>query len=782
MRTTISGARDPIVPPCTVPGLASCVEERRLTLDGVSLHLSCLDVEALRAVEWAITGRRSVMLVPADPLAPLSALIPAAVHVASFMEGFRSLGLALGSSRRVAVVSGDYQIRGLYRSLGITSGRGMGSALLRDVVPAATLGRGGVVRVLGGEGRDGHWSTVFVPTVDDVLTMKDVDLVVVELPASGEDRIPALSIPVVVVARDVSARSVAQLAQTMPVLAWSGNDVAGCRPGDLTPRLERLADGGTCDVVMVEDVSICENAGLFWDDVGALVAAGRSALVRDLALQAFGLFHDLLGLALPLVAYDSLSPTPARVRVRALGHAARVTTGEVKDLYLPMVEAELQGLLDSIGAAPAKSSALRRVVARDLDDGLDTLIVARTAALARAYKTVLGETGLGQVRITSLGALRGESPADVAILTGMAPGWARWVYRCGIATTVQVLAYDPAGGASFSEAAIVRKVIDTQVSALEGLSATGIRAHAVFRLTGSPDVVWSEHTAGVARTVVREVDVPPAADAPPGLWDGAWPRPDDSATRGGASPDSSDGFQAVAAVRAYFSDGTVALLDISGAVTRWRPHAAEPDAGARVADLHVGDELVFLDGDAHKDLVSKVLEVVGDVPRLMLPAALVGRWRTALLRARASFGTYEELADAMRRSGFALTPDAIRMWVAGVAIGPRDQEDVRRLGEVLGDDFLVDRYIDIHQAIRTLRRTSARLHQRLAEMAFHVGPAVRAGRMADDELIDERSGLTAADFQDAVDVVTVLRLESAGTVPRMITGRRLPVDDQEVRP
>src|SRR5215469_2437242 len=60
MRTTIPGSRDPIFPPCTHPGLSSCLEERRLTLDGVPLHLPCLDVEALRAVEWAITGRQSV--------------------------------------------------------------------------------------------------------------------------------------------------------------------------------------------------------------------------------------------------------------------------------------------------------------------------------------------------------------------------------------------------------------------------------------------------------------------------------------------------------------------------------------------------------------------------------------------------------------------------------------------------------------------------------------------------------------------------------------------------
>ena len=392
---------------------------------------------------------------------------------------------------------------------------------------------------------------------------------------------------------------------------------------------------------------------------------------------------------------------------------------------------------------------------------------------------MLGEAGLWKVRVTSLGALRGERPADIAVLTGMVPGWARWVYLCGIARTVQVLAYDPVGGASFSEAAIVRKVVETQVSALAGLSTPEIQAATVLRLTGLP-VAGSGLTAGVTGPVVRVIDVPPTVDQPAGLWEGAWPRPDDPGTRGGATADSPDAFEAIEAMRVYFSDGTQALLDLTGAVTRWRPNSAEPDPGARVSELRVGDELVFLDGDAHKDLVAKVLEVVGDVPRLMRPAELVSRWRIALLRARGRFGTYEELADAMRRHGFQLGSDAIRMWVVGVAIGPRDPEDVRRLGAVLGDDYLVECYGDVHDAIRELRGAHVRLGRRLAHTARHVGPAVRAGRIADDELIDERSGLTAADFEHAVEVVTVVRLEQAGTVPRIITGRRLPVDEEEV--
>src|SRR5262249_47629854 len=160
-----------------------------------------------------------------------------------------------------------------------------------------------------------------------------------------------------------------------------------------------------------------------------------------------------------------------------------------------------------------------------------------------------------------------------------------------IAENVQVLAYDLRGGASFSEAALVQTVVDKQVGVLAELSAPEVRAAAVLRLTGSRVPGATPSTSVVAGPLVRLVDVPPAADEPPGLWEGTWARSGDPGTRGGASADSPDDYEAVEAVRAYFSDGTIALLDVSGAVTRWRPHSAEPDAGALVRDLRVGDEL-----------------------------------------------------------------------------------------------------------------------------------------------------------------------------------------------
>src|SRR5438105_3931445 len=129
-----------IVRPHSDPGLATCLEEGRLCSGGSSLPVSPLDVEALSLAEWALARGRTLVLCPADPLAPLSELIAATVHISDMADQYARSGLAMGSSRRVAVVSSDYRTRGFYRGLGVRTARGLGVAPLRNVVPAATLG------------------------------------------------------------------------------------------------------------------------------------------------------------------------------------------------------------------------------------------------------------------------------------------------------------------------------------------------------------------------------------------------------------------------------------------------------------------------------------------------------------------------------------------------------------------------------------------------------------------------------------------------------------------
>lgn len=774
--------------PHSSPGLSTCVDERRLCSDGAPLPVSVLEAEALRLAEWAFARGEPLVLCPADPLAPLPALIAAAVHVADMSEHYRSSGRAEGSARRVAVVTSDYHLKGVYRGLGVRSTASRSVAPLRDVVPAATLGRDGVVRVLGADPHRG-WATVFAPSVASLAHLRDLDLIVVVPPAGGIQEALSLGVPTVVVVGDPSDPAlVAPAVERAAVYGWDQEDIrrAG-EVGTLPPRLARRSSVGRCEVVAVPAHAVCENAALFWQDVGPLVHSGGGGISRDLAREAFGLFHDLSALAVPIAEYERLT-APIRVRLDAVAAATRWTRGETRDLYLPMVEAELRDLAAALGDVPPKRDALTDVLTDSLAAHSDVLLVARTAEMARLHRAELAGRGpLSQVRVSSLGALAGETPADVAVLTGMAPAWARWVYRCGIAAAVRVLAYTPEGtiesvAAGYDEAEIVRRTVDLQAAREAWLARPAAKDRTWSRLSGDPRRVpdGQEHPpgreAGAASITVRSA----TPDLPPGLWDGdEWladvlpafdeERPGRDLARGSGSP-------VLSGVRVDFEDGRWALLDLDGTVTRVTPGAVTAQPATPVRSLSVGDQVVFFDGDGRKDLLAKVIEVAGEVPALAVAAAWVAHWRRVLAAAYRRFGTYSALAAALAREGCTVQTQTVRLWVVGVTIGPDDDQDVRRLGVVMDDPALRDTYAEVYRAFRSLRGAHVRLGQRLADMARRVAPAAAGGALQDDEVVDERSGLTVADFRESVEVLTVRQFAPAGAVPYVLIGR-LNVDE-----
>lgn len=774
------------------PGLSTCVEERRICSDGTPLPTSLLEAEALQLSEWAFARGAALVLCPPDPLAPLPALIAAAVHIADMSEHYRSTGNALGSSRRVAVVTNDYHARGVYRGLGVRGQKSFSVAPLSDVVPAATLGRDGVVHVLGNPANG--WCTVFVPSVEALHHLRGVDLAVVVPPAGDVGEALALGIPTIVVASDPSDPALTRLGPEALLFGWDRADIArAAEAGDLPARLARRAAGGACEVVAVPAHAVCENAALFWQDVGPLArSGGRSSVARELAREAFSLFHDLSGLALPVADYEAAT-APVRVRLDAVAAAARLTRGETRDLYLPMVEAELRDLANALGSAPPKRDALVRTLGELVDEHDDVMLVARTAEMARLHRADLSRRGpLARVRVTSLGALSDEQPADVAVLTGMAPTWARWVYRAGVATSLRVLAYTPVGelesvADGYDEVALVRNTVALQTAREEWIARPSTKDRTWSRLSGDARTVSADDDAPAPRADVSTVPVTVAAppDVPPGLWDGdGWfatiePTSAESDRTRERDQLGRSGAAVVAAVRVRFDDGRWTLMDEAATVTRFRPGSGKPDLATPVSSIAPGDRLMLFDGDVRKDLLAKVIEVAVEVPALAVAAGWVAHWRRILADAYRHFGSYSAFADALSAEGCTVQTQTVRLWVVGVTIGPSDDEDVRRVGIIMDDAVLRDNHQEVCRAVRSLRGAHVRLGQRLAGMAIQVGSAAAAGLLDADEVVDERSGLTVADFDESVDVLTVKDIEPAGDVPYILVGRLNDEEDME---
>lgn len=768
-----------VVRPHAVPGLSSCLEERRLTSDSRPVPVSPLDIDAVRLAEWAVAGRHALLLCPPDPLSPLSALIAAAVHVADMTDAYRRHGFATRSRRHVAVVSADYGLRGMYRGLGVRGG-GSSTAPLRTVVPAATFGRDGAVRVLDSQAGPASWSTIFMRSIHDLRRVGDLDLAVIELPVDDPNLLLELEVPVVIIARDPADPIVMSLAERASVFGWDADDLKPLSGIDLPPRVACRAAGALCQIVTVVDAAVAENAALFWQDIGPLVqAARRSPVASALSREAFGLFHDLLGLALPMDVYEQ-AVAPVDVRLRAVAAAARLADGLARDLYLPMVELELRDLAAALGSTPSKYRALRGLVGDLLDSDGNVLLIARTAELGRLYAShFASDPLLRRVRVTSLGALRDEPTASAAVLTGMAPTWGRWVYRSGIARSVMVLSYAPASSAAsdglFSEAETVQSVIAIQTARERWLARPSTKARTWVVLTGEEVPIPDDPEPTMADPPPAVVFAPQPPEVPPGLWDGRdWLTALEPGDAVHASADAAVEGRldaVVAAVKVTFEDGRWAILDLGGSVTRFRRGSGTADPGFPIRQLQIGDQVLFLDGDSRKDLLAKVLEVAVEVPALAVAAGWVSHWRRVLAVSYRSFGTYEKFAARLRELGCSVQTQTIRLWVVGVTIGPEDPQDVFRVGQVAGDQALLNQHSEVVRAMRSLRGAHVKLGRRLADLAVHVGAAAAAGHVRRDEVIDERSGLTVADFQDSLDIVAVRSIDVLGDMPLVITGR-----------
>lgn len=740
-------------------------------------------------MEHAVAGNQSIVLVTPDPFDAIAALTPAAVHVWRMTVRRQELGGgAPHTDYKIAVISQRYRLRTIYRRLGVET------ASLFDAAPSATRSPTGAISVLGRNHAD--WATIFVSRPSELRGLRGLKLVVVELPLNDAADLDAIPLPKIYVAHNTADPYLLRLARSVPTFAWGRADLAAddLRVSDGTAlvrvreRLERVAGGVEVETVAVPAQNVSENAAQFWNDIGALLRAGRNSLfARALADAACELFYDLLHLALPLVAYEQLT-APLRPRISWLGHEEYRTRGELTGFYLPMVTLELRDLHKSLGTEPPKADALSRVLLEHLGRHRDVMLVARTAGLARVYESHFrSKREFRALRITSLPAVSEEAPADVAVLTGIAPSWARPIYASGIASEILIVAYDApeplqAVRDGFTEASYVRRTVAYQGQYTEWLARPALKARCWRSLSGEDLRIVDDRPDPPAAKIngTQTISLADAPDVPPGLWDVPLPSlvtPNADAYM--AAPVARDGDRptTVHALRIEFEEGRWAVLDADSTVTRFSYGAAS--AGHPVSRLAVGDEIVFLDGDARKDVLAKVLEVGRDIPELAVRATWVDYWRQALHRGYAQFGTYQAFADALETRGCRREAQSVRLWVVGDVIGPLGADCVKAVGEAIGDAPLRNHPDTVYAGIQAFRETHRQLLQRVGQLARHVGAAAAAGRIEADEIIDARSGLTAADFRGCVDLVRVRRISDAGVVPFIVTGRLHEARDRE---
>src|ERR1039458_2960905 len=89
---------------------------------------------------------------------------------------------------------------------------------------SAPLGTDSVIRVLGADPRNG-WSTLFVPSISALASVRDIDLVVVDMPCQDVEKVLGLGVPGVLIACDPSDSFLDGLDDRVLTFGWARADL-----------------------------------------------------------------------------------------------------------------------------------------------------------------------------------------------------------------------------------------------------------------------------------------------------------------------------------------------------------------------------------------------------------------------------------------------------------------------------------------------------------------------------------------------------------------------------
>jgi hypothetical protein len=182
-----------------------------------------------------------------------------------------------------------------------------------------------------------------------------------------------------------------------------------------------------------------------------------------------------------------------------------------------------------------------------------------------------------------------------------------------------------------------------------------------------------------------------------------------------------------------------------------------------IRSLRMGDRVLFIHGLRRQSLYDLIVSRVHRIPAIELHLALIKRWqddfRQAYNRQRdLRRRSLDDLLHALQARGSTLVSSlTLRFWLRAQTLSPDDAEDLRRLGEEFGLNFLRQYYRRIHAAARRV----GGIHRGLARKLNHW---LRRGAPTTDddmnEVFDLELGLTFQDFRDSLMILRVEALES----------------------
>jgi hypothetical protein len=181
----------------------------------------------------------------------------------------------------------------------------------------------------------------------------------------------------------------------------------------------------------------------------------------------------------------------------------------------------------------------------------------------------------------------------------------------------------------------------------------------------------------------------------------------------------------------------------------------------KASEVKSGDLLILINNGLKKTLVEQVVDTVEKHPK-MIEVVLYQKYWIESLRKNMLLNNdnFASLFKKLKEKGSRIeTQTAVYFWVAGDVVGPskKNKDNIKFLGEIYGDKYLVENYEKIYNSIDRLRRIHIKLKRNLHKLMINAGLMFENG--GEDQVIDEELGLYLEDFANSIAIKRVVSIE-----------------------
>lgn len=216
-------------------------------------------------------------------------------------------------------------------------------------------------------------------------------------------------------------------------------------------------------------------------------------------------------------------------------------------------------------------------------------------------------------------------------------------------------------------------------------------------------------------------------------------------------------------VKIQFDNGSSVMFPSDEMINVVKSGQSKPDE-RYVGSLQSGDRIILIHGQRRQSFYELIISRVHQHPSMMLNLALIERWRNDFANAyerwrkRGSLNLDELLKQLRDKGSTLVSTAALRSWLHGQILCPLDEEDLRRLAEVLAMDYVRQHYKRIARAACRLRSLHRVLSSKLNRWLEQQAGEIDAGSA--DDVIDRELGLTFGDLRSSLLLLHVKDVET----------------------